>query len=87
MKYRLVALIVVSFLSAWLLKEGDAVTLKRINSMPPVEYVEHVRHIHQHSYFLHFITALLLGALFLLVIEFLAFVFRSYVDTRATPTA
>ncbi len=87
MRDRFVALVLVSFASAWILKAGDSVALKKIDSMSAFEYIEHLRHIHGHSYIIHYFSALLVGGLFILAVELLAYAFHRLNRKTTAPNA
>jgi hypothetical protein len=70
---KVIALILVTIGVAWLVKSSDASALAKIDSMSPVDYIQHQRELHSHPYIVHFITFLILGGFYLGVIEFIAY--------------
>jgi hypothetical protein len=67
------ALLVVTLCVAWMLHSSDEQAFARINSMPPAKYIAYARGLHSHSLFVHFITFLFLGGLYLAAIELIVY--------------
>ncbi len=87
MKHRFAALVIVSLPAAWFVGLTDVHTLKKLDSMTASEYVERARHIHQGSFFLHFLTIAFFGGLFLLSIELVAYAICRVSQRPTTGTA
>ncbi len=71
---RVMALLLVSIVGAWLLLRIDASVLSKLDSMSAADYVQRQRELHHHSFVFHFIVILLMGGFYLGVIEFLSFI-------------
>jgi hypothetical protein len=71
---KVVALILVSIVAAWLVKSYDVSALAKIDSTSPADYIQHERSLHQHPYGFNFIVYLIMGGFYLGVVEFIAYV-------------
>ena len=75
---KVAALIILTLGIAWLVHGYDASALNRINSMRAADYIAHQGHLHQHGYFFHFVTWLVLGGFYLGAVEFISYVIRLF---------
>jgi len=73
-----VALLIVSLPGAWWSHDNDVNELAKMNSLPPAEYVARLRELHTHSPVLTFITLLIMGAVFLAIIDLIVATLRYY---------
>jgi len=71
---KLIALLLVSALGAWLMHRFDAFALSKIASMSAADYVQRQRELHQHSVVFHFIVVLMMGGFYIGAVEFLSYV-------------
>jgi flagellar biosynthesis protein FlhB len=74
-----IALVIVTVVAAWLIMRFDVSALAKLDSMAPADYMEHQRHLHQHSFIYHFVTFLVLGGFYLGFVEFLSYIVRSII--------
>jgi hypothetical protein len=81
---KILAFLIVSVFAAWYLHRSDLAALARMDNMTPDQYVAHQRAIHLHHVVTHFAAAVILGAVYLGVIEILAYLFRS-LSKNTTP--
>ncbi|MDR3403195.1 MAG: hypothetical protein P4L99_11925 [Chthoniobacter sp.] len=79
--FRTIALVLVTAAVAALVHRFDATLLAKIDSMSPAAYVEHARHLHQHSYLFHFLTFLVGGGFYVGAIELIVYLLRLSVPT------
>ena len=70
---KVIALILASIWAASLQKSFDASALARLDSMSAGAVVQQQRELHQHSFVFHFIVILILGCLFLGLVELIAY--------------
>jgi hypothetical protein len=70
---KVIALVLMSIGAAWFMLSADADALSKIDSMPPVDYIQHQRELHHHSYFFHFVICLMMGGFYVGAVEFLAY--------------
>jgi hypothetical protein len=71
---KVIALILVSIVGAWLMLSFDASALSRLNSMSAADCVQRQRELHHHSFIFHFVGMLIFGGFYLGVVEFLSYV-------------
>jgi hypothetical protein len=71
---KVIALILVTIVLAWLMKVFDAAALSKIDSMPAADYIQRQRELHHHPYVFHFISLLIVGGFYLGAVEFLSYV-------------
>ncbi|HXB60106.1 MAG TPA: hypothetical protein VNU95_11100 [Candidatus Acidoferrales bacterium] len=81
---KVMALVLISIGAACLLLNYDASALSKIDSMPPLDYIQRQRELHQHSYAAHFFTCLVMGGFYLGAIEFLAYIIGLCFPKKAT---
>ena len=79
---KLVALLIVSLCCAWLMHHNGIGQIARLDSMSPADYVEYKRHVYQTPYPRIFLGVLALGALYLGLIEAVAFIVRRAVPKK-----
>jgi hypothetical protein len=79
---KVIALILVSMVAAWLIKRYDVSALAKIDSMAPADYIQHQRELHQYPYIFHFIVYLMMGGFYLGVIEFIAYVIGLFIPKK-----
>ncbi len=73
---KVIALLLVSIVGAWMMLKLDASALSRLDGMSATDYIQKQRELHQHTYIFHFVIALILGGFYLGVVEFLTSVIR-----------
>lgn len=71
---KVIALLLVSIVAAWLMVGFDASALARMDSMSAADYIQKQRELHHHSFAAHFIGVLIMGGFYLGVVEFLSYV-------------
>jgi hypothetical protein len=71
---KVIALILVSFCAAYLMKSFDASALTKLDSMSAADYIQRERELHSHSYFFHFVIVLVMGGFYIGIIEFITYV-------------
>jgi hypothetical protein len=71
---KVIALVLVSIVGAFLMVRFDASALTRLDSISAADYVQHQRELHHHSLVFHFIVVLIMGGFYLGVVEFIAYV-------------
>jgi hypothetical protein len=74
---KLVAIIIVSLMLAWMFKMHDTSQTAKLNTMSPEDYVAHKRQVYQMSYFFWFGVLCVYGAFYTLIVEAIAFLIRA----------
>jgi hypothetical protein len=68
------ALILVSLGVAFLMLHSDASSFAKLDSMSATDFVKQEREAHQHSFLFHFIVFMIVGAIYIKLIEFFTYV-------------
>ena len=68
-------MILVSLGVAFLMLHSDASSLAKLDSMSATDFVNKEREAHQHSFIFHFIVFMIIGAIYIKLIEFFTYVF------------
>ena len=74
-----IAFLVVTIGGACLLHLFDMQELAQINSTPPDAFIQSELELHQHGLFFDFFVSLLMGAIYLGAVEFVAYLVRKII--------
>jgi hypothetical protein len=71
---KVIALLLVNVIGAWLMLRSNVWALSKLNSMSAADYVQKQRVFYHHSFMFHFVILVVFGGFYLGAVEFLSYV-------------
>jgi ABC-type amino acid transport system permease subunit len=71
---KLIALLLVSIVVAFIAISADSSILAKIDSMTATEYIQSQRKLYHHSFIHHFTVWVIVGGMYVVSVEFIAYV-------------